>query len=158
MKPEHKKWFIAVLVLQVALLGIWVGTKETLLRTGKTVKLELAPIDPRSLMQGDYVQLNYKISTPPQGASLEGRYRVTLVLSKNENGIHQFESLYEPSMALDEDDAMITGWVRYEGQRLVFGIESYFVPENTGRQVESTARYGIVKLSKTGDALLVGVE
>ena len=157
MKPEHKKWFIAVLVLQVALLGILVGTKETLLRTGKTVKLELAPIDPRSLIQGDYVRFNYKISTPPQGASLEGRYRVTLVLSKDENGIHQFESLYEPNMALGEDDALITGWVR-KGRRLVFGTESYFVPENTGRQVEATARYGTVKLSKTGDALLVGVE
>ena len=157
MKPENKKWLITILVLQVALLGIVVGTKETLLRTGKTVKLELVPIDPRSLMQGDYVRLNYKISTPSQGARLEGRYKVTLVLSKDESGIHQFESFYEPEMVLNEDDALITGWV-HAGGRLVFGIESYFVPENTGRAVESTARYGIVKLSKTGDALLVGIE
>ena len=158
MKPEHKKWLMTVVFLQVLLLGGLVGMKETLLRTGQTVKLELAPIDPRSLMQGDYVRLSYKISTMPNGITIpKGRYRVKLVLSKGENGIHQLKSLYQKGMRVEKDEALITGWVYRDGH-LVFGIESFFVPENTGRELERTVKYGIVKLSTTGDALLVGLE
>ncbi|XOT97907.1 GDYXXLXY domain-containing protein, partial [Alcaligenes pakistanensis] len=29
---------------------------------GQTVLLELAPVDPRSLMQGDYMSLNFALS------------------------------------------------------------------------------------------------
>jgi uncharacterized membrane-anchored protein len=149
--------FVIVVALQLAALGSLVGAKEALLRTGQTVKLELAPVDPRSLLQGDYIRLNYKISTPPEDAIPSGRYRVQLVLSPDENGVHQFKRLYEDSTALEANEVIITGWVR-ENQQLVFGIESFFIPENTGRTLEQTAKYGIVKVSKTGDALLVGVE
>jgi uncharacterized membrane-anchored protein len=157
MKPNHRKWLIAVISLQVLILCGIVGTKERLLRTGQTVKLELVPIDPRSLMQGDYVRLNYRISSPPPGTIPDGRYRVKLVLSKDENGVHQFTSLYKAGTTLEPEDALITGWVR-SGGRLVFGIENFFVPENTGLELEQTAKYGLVKLSATGDALLVGLE
>ncbi len=108
-------------------------------------------------MQGDYVRLNYKISMPPKGTIPDGRYKVKLVLSKDENGIHQFKSFYEKGMELGIEDVLITSWVR-RGGRLVFGIESFFVPENTGLELERTAKYGIVKLSSTGDALLVDLE
>ena len=157
MKSENKKWLMIIVLLQVLLLGGTVSMKENLLRTGQTVKLELAPIDPRSLMQGDYVRLNYKISRPPKGTIPDGRYKVKLVLSKDGNGIHQFKSFYEKGMELGIEDVLITSWVR-RGGRLVFGIESFFVPENTGLELERTAKYGIVKLSSTGDALLVDLD
>ena len=157
MKPEYRKWFIGVIVLQVGILGGLVVSKESLLRAGQTVKLELMPIDPRSLLQGDYMRLSYRISTPPAGTVPDGVYRITLALSKDEDGIHQFKSVYKPEMALEEGDVRITGWV-HEDERLVFGIESYFVPENTGLEIQRQAKYGIVKLSRTGDAILIGVE
>ena len=34
---------------------------EDVLATGKPVVLKIAPVDPRSLMQGDYMVLNYAI-------------------------------------------------------------------------------------------------
>ena len=36
--------------------------REHLLNDGKLVLLELAPVDPRSLMQGDYMALRFKIT------------------------------------------------------------------------------------------------
>ena len=36
--------------------------KERLLRQGRPVLLELAPRDPRSLMQGDYMDLDYALA------------------------------------------------------------------------------------------------
>ncbi|MCQ9617884.1 GDYXXLXY domain-containing protein [Paenalcaligenes niemegkensis] len=49
-----------IICLGVANVDIW--SKERLLREGQRVVLELAPVDPRSLMQGDYMALRYQIS------------------------------------------------------------------------------------------------
>ncbi len=38
-----------------------IAARQTLLRNGQTCYLELAPVDPRSLMQGDYMALNYAV-------------------------------------------------------------------------------------------------
>jgi hypothetical protein len=52
----------ALLVALVANGAIW--QKEALIANGRPVFLELAPVDPRSLMQGDYMRLDFRI--PPQ--------------------------------------------------------------------------------------------
>ena len=39
-----------------------VWSNERILSGGQTVLLELAPVDPRSLMQGDYMALNYALT------------------------------------------------------------------------------------------------
>ncbi len=58
------KWII-ILVNLIILLGFFTNSivkKETLLSDGKLILLELAPVDPRSLIQGDYMRLRYAIS------------------------------------------------------------------------------------------------
>ena len=58
------KWIIIIINL-IILLGFFNNSilqKEKLLTDGQLVLLELAPVDPRSLMQGDYMRLNYDIS------------------------------------------------------------------------------------------------
>ena len=55
-------WLVGVFV--IALLGAVnykVQQFEDVLATGKPVILKIAPVDPRSLMQGDYMILNYAI-------------------------------------------------------------------------------------------------
>ena len=54
----------AVLLLSLGLLAMinWdIVKREAWLAEGEVVRLELAPVDPRSLMQGDYMTLNYQI-------------------------------------------------------------------------------------------------
>src|SRR5882672_8284017 len=46
----------------LALVGFSIAGKERQLVSGKVVYLELAPVDPRSLMQGDYMALRFKIA------------------------------------------------------------------------------------------------
>lgn len=64
-KPAYANLVKALLVLCVALvLGLCAQTVrsyEQLLASGKVVFLALAPVDPRSLMQGDYMQLRYAL-------------------------------------------------------------------------------------------------
>src|SRR5687768_15580308 len=49
-----------LLVLLVPNLAI--VQKERLLKEGKVMLLELAPVDPRSLIQGDYMRLDYAVA------------------------------------------------------------------------------------------------
>lgn len=62
---KNKKNIIILVVF--VLIGIFfvkaVLQKEKTIKEGQFVLLELAPVDPRSLMQGDYMSLNYAIST-----------------------------------------------------------------------------------------------
>ena len=89
MKTKRQKWLLLTIVVQLLIVTALIASKEILLRTGQTVKLELAPLDPRSLLQGDYVRLNYKISQLPSEVAFGDNYRVQLVLHPDENGVSQ---------------------------------------------------------------------
>ncbi|MET0351671.1 MAG: GDYXXLXY domain-containing protein, partial [Rhizobacter sp.] len=60
--------FVAT-VLALAVANVGIARKEALIAHGRTVLVELAPVDPRSLMQGDYMRLNFRLpeapTTPP---------------------------------------------------------------------------------------------
>ncbi|MFO7603571.1 MAG: GDYXXLXY domain-containing protein, partial [Gammaproteobacteria bacterium] len=54
---------VALLTLVVALLLVNVSIyhKQQLLANGQVVYVELGPVDPRSLMQGDYMALRFQL-------------------------------------------------------------------------------------------------
>src|SRR5947209_5881543 len=60
---------LKLLSIILALQAAWIlGTtfrQERVLRVGKTVMLETERVDPRDLLRGDYLILNYKISNVP---------------------------------------------------------------------------------------------
>jgi uncharacterized membrane-anchored protein len=58
-----RRWLaIAAVALQVLALGYIAGEREWVLQTGRTVWLRTAPVDPRDVMRGDYVRLDYEIA------------------------------------------------------------------------------------------------
>ncbi|MGR3808656.1 GDYXXLXY domain-containing protein [Pasteurella testudinis] len=52
---------VLTLLLTLAIGNFSIQKYENVLHNGKTVILALAPIDPRSIMQGDYMELNYDL-------------------------------------------------------------------------------------------------
>lgn len=61
---SHKQLAIYLLVVSVMILGLInfsIYRKQQILQSGARVFLELRPVDPRSLMQGDYMRLAYKL-------------------------------------------------------------------------------------------------
>src|SRR5688500_14903150 len=58
-----KSLLIVVLALQSIFLAGMAAWNELHLRSGTEILLETAPVDPRDLLRGDFVILNYKIST-----------------------------------------------------------------------------------------------
>ncbi|MBE4906738.1 GDYXXLXY domain-containing protein [Bacillus luteolus] len=151
----------AVLVLQLSFVSFQMITNEHLINEGKTITLKLAPVDPRSMIQGDYVRLQYEIGEVELG---EGRHegRVFLLLKRNDEGIYSVSKVYKTQIdptkeSLAEDEVIIAG--KYNGyNQIIFGIESYFVPEGTGLEVERNAEFAKVAVSQKGDALLLTIE
>jgi hypothetical protein len=59
------KLFILILALQAAWILRTTFQQERTLRVGKVILLETERVDPRDLLRGDYLILNYKISNVP---------------------------------------------------------------------------------------------
>ena len=81
------KWIVIAfnLILVLFLFNKSIFEKEKILSEGKLVLLKLAPVDPRSLMQGDYMRLNYEISRNIPNDSIPKRGYCIVRL--NEDGI-----------------------------------------------------------------------
>ncbi|PIC05196.1 hypothetical protein CS060_05715 [Anoxybacillus flavithermus] len=152
-----QKWLplFVVMILQFAFIVYVTFDKEQHIQYGQQIKLQLEPIDPRSLIQGDYVRLQYEISTI-EGINEWGKVQV--VLRKDETGIHRLVGIYSlngkkrNSDVYQEGDVLVNGHIY--GNTIIYGIETYFVPEKTGGEIQLHARFAYVRVSKTGDALL----
>ncbi|MGG1619533.1 GDYXXLXY domain-containing protein [Paenibacillus sp. NRS-1782] len=140
-----------VIVLQLGVIGYQTVRSETLLATGASIKLKLAPVDPRSLLQGDYVMLNYDISTPFSQDNWN-RGKVKVVLTPGSQGVYIADRLYQDGEKLAHHEVILNG--QWDGTRIQYGIENYFIPEGTGRNVEQNAHYAYIRVSQNGDALL----
>jgi uncharacterized membrane-anchored protein len=149
-------WVAAVFVLSN--FGIMIAEKEALLRQGQTVYLVLQPVDPRSLMQGDYMALNYAVMNtlnhdhfdttaakpPPSGQ---------IVIKLDDRKVGTF-ARYDKSAPPGQGEH----WLKYhhDGWRAVIGAESYFIPEGSG-PAYSKAAYAELKVEADGSPLLVAL-
>ncbi len=128
--------------------------KETLTRHGRSVYLELAPVDPRSLMQGDYMDLAYRLARDLREASADWPDRGRLVLRLDEQGRGEFDRLELASEDLAPDEQVLRYRVRPRG--LVIGAESFFFQEGQA-QVFARAEYAELRVAADGSSVLVAL-
>ena len=57
----RKALLLITTVIVLAGVNVQIAQKERLLQQGVTMLLRLAPVDPRSLIQGDYMDLRYDL-------------------------------------------------------------------------------------------------
>ncbi len=143
------------LVATIAIGGLFaqqVIDAETLIRDGDTVLLELAPADPRSLIQGDYMALAWsverKLLDPLDGPA-------TLILALDARRIVQ-------SGRLDDGSVLTPGEHRFAVARHPrtgsIAIEPHsFLFEEGSSALYAKARYGIFKVDRGGRHLLAGL-
>lgn len=137
-----------------AVLGVGNGLvahKESILRNGETMLLRLAPRDPRSLIQGDYMVLAYAIEriAPPEGSGTGGR----VVVAPDDDGVARYVR-FHAGQALGEGERLLRYRRRQGGLRL--GAESFFFQDGHAEHYQR-ARYGEVKVSRSGECVLVGL-
>jgi uncharacterized membrane-anchored protein len=128
--------------------------KEWVRRHGAQVFLRLAPVDPRSLMQGDYMRLSYVVANDAQSAWSEATPDdARLVLALDERRVGSFVR-FDDGRPLQVGEVLIRCRVRAGFARL--GAESYFFQEGQGERY-ARAAYGELRVTGAGEALLVGL-
>jgi uncharacterized membrane-anchored protein len=151
MKTSTQRILIgAALALVLVAVNYSILAKERIRTQGQRIYLQLAPVDPRSLMQGDYMSLRFDIAERIEAArSLEMDYRDHAALVIAANGV---ATLNEP---LDAPGPRIR--YRLRQGRVWLGTNAYFFEEGTAGRYER-ARYGEFRLdAESGEAVLVGM-
>lgn len=145
------RWIALGLAAVVGAIGWMVVAKERVLSSGQVVLLELAPVDPRSLMQGDYMVLRYRIAADADAESWPADGR--LVLRLDADGVAALVGR-DAGQPLAEREV----WLRYRIRQgtLRLGAESFFFAEKQGH-IYDEARYGELRVAPDGDAVLVGL-
>lgn len=151
--------FAGLLIL--ILINAKILEKETLLEEGDVVYLKLAPVDPRSLMQGDYMALRFHAGNRIRSAirkkqpsdkghrSLESQDgTVTVKLDKKSIGTFARLTNQQP---LTKNEHLIK--FRIRNGRVKFATNAYFFQEGTAKDYEQ-ARYGEFRVAPDGDLLL----
>ena len=145
-------------LLVLGSLNWLIVAKEQVLRSGRTVLCELAPRDPRSIMQGDYMVLRYSIAEAAAPHIPESTYAGYLVLKLNQNDVAEFKRI-------DDGTALAANEVRIRFRRacqsfrrgmIWIGAESYFFQEGQADEFDN-ARYGELKVAPDGESILVGL-
>lgn len=143
---------IGGLALVLAMANLAVARHEETLASGRRMYLELAPVDPRSLMQGDYMQLQFRAGVEAaRGKATPGTGR--MVVRLDERGVGKFVRIHRGE-ALAADEALLEYRVRGRGVRVI--TDAWFFEEGRGR-VYQDAKYGEVRARPDGVALLVGL-
>jgi uncharacterized membrane-anchored protein len=139
------------LVLVAANVGIW--QKEDLIRNGQPIYVALAPVDPRSLMQGDYMRLNFSLPAPDAQTGLLRAQRPLVVMRRDARGV-------ATAVRLDKGGTLAPDELRIEltpqDGRWMLVTDAWFFTEGEAARW-APARFGEFRVNASGQALLVGL-
>ena len=158
---------IIALVALIAVLGIVNASiigKEKHLAEGQVVYLELAPVDPRSLMQGDYMALNFRVAQQVYEALTKSEeYRSWnrnaetsdgyVVVSLDEKRIGTFQHLQDEQPLANNE---IKLHYRVRNGAVKFATNAFFFQEGHAQAYEA-ARYGEFRVNEDGELLLAAM-
>lgn len=142
-------WMIFIL----AAVNNVISQKEDIIASGRQVFMELAPVDPRSLIQGDYMRLRYAVgdrslrrSFPDSGF---------MVIQLDSRGVGTYKRVYSESQPDLKNDEVILRY-RKERRRVYFGTDSFFFQEGKADLFDN-AKYGEFRVSEGGTTILVAL-
>ena len=149
--------FFTVVVAQVAGLLAFTGVREAALAGGREVVLQTVPVDPRSLLQGDYAILDYEIARLP--GHLADTPVGDVVGQVVYVGLREHRDVwYANGYFVREVPSRVDLYIRGVIDRpdhLDFGIGTFFVPEGTGGTIERADDVKVVAvLDRNGRAVI----
>lgn len=154
--------FALAALIQVTLIALMVYDRARVLREGSEVTLQTRPVDPRDLLRGDYVVLDYDITSLAAGAldgtPSQGRGTTVFVKLARKGGLYQAVSVHTEPVPVDDGEVLIRGRAVSgatcgsnrrtfcDRLRITYGIERYFVPQDEGREIERSRNLGKVSI------------
>lgn len=155
---------LATLILALGLINWSILEKEAHLSTGKWVFLELAPVDPRSLMQGDYMALNFSLAAniydalPKLKEEKQWRHDINaedgyVVVSLDNRDVASYTRIHAGEQ-LSADESLLAYRVR-DGA-IKFATNAFFFQEGDAALYEP-AKYGAFRVNEKAELLLVSM-
>lgn len=155
VKTPSRTALLAAAALQTLAVAWMIVDRAALLANGRQITAAVVPVDPRDLFRGDYVILGYAFSTGaaialPAGAR-QGDTVYALLTGKGPSEWELSAVSATPPVATGESEVVLKGIVESVGGRatgpdgpavgrLRYGIERYYVPEGSGRDLEKAVR------------------
>ncbi len=131
--------------------------KEETLANGTLVLLELAPVDPRSLMQGDYMRLDYAIVRENRRLNIKSDNLKSgyCVIEIDDKGIAR-KKRFQANVLPKSDSEYCIRFTNKLYDGINIGAESYFFEEGSAEKYEE-AKYGGLMVDDKGNSILVGL-
>ncbi len=145
MTTTHTRALLAIAVVLVLGAVNWsIVAKERIKTQGERIFLALAPVDPRSLMQGDYMALRFEIAS-----NIPTEAEGSAPLFVDERGI--------ATLNHSPDTARLRIRYRVRNGQVWLGTNAYFFEEGSAERYQG-ARYGEFRVDRdSGEAVLVGL-
>ena len=143
---------VGLAILAFANLGIY--QRERLLAEGRIVLLRLSPVDPRSLMQGDYMRLNFEDADqafPTFGPAPKADGHVVVLVDPS--GVGRYRRFADGRPLAPGEIALR---YRIRGGRPNFATNAYFFEEGKADDLAGAA-YGEFRVGADGDMILTGL-
>ncbi len=135
--------------------------KEQVISNGKRIYIALAPRDPRSIIQGDYMALNFGFDRFVQPLNSQENPKlfqsdVKVVANLNVNGVATVLRLANAvsTEVLAKDEILLP--LKYKGNQWVLVTDAFYFPEGQGEPFKK-AKFGEFRALADGRALLVGL-
>lgn len=150
---SRRAWILVGLALVLGAVNALVLGKEALLQRGTSLYLALAPVDPRSLIQGDYMRLDYALNQQLDGLVPGWPRDGRIVVKPDAEGVAQF-------VRRDEGAPLAEGerYLRYRVRRgeMHLGAESFLFQEGMAPRF-AQAEFAELKVTPEGDSVLRGL-
>lgn len=171
INSKRNKFIIAVAV-QVGIIFFIIFFKLLILAGGEEVLLKIRPVDPRDPFRGDYITFQYDISRIKEnsfyslGSHEKIKYGDKIYIPLVKKGNYWIKN---GSVSKDKPNAsiFIKGTIKDIKWRddlpeeifVSYGIEEYFIPENSGRNVDFDEQDAFAKvvLDKNGNPVLKSI-
>jgi len=125
--------------------------KEKEIAKSQEIKVALSPVDPRSLIQGDYMRLRYKVPSQNYIKDInKGKFLITI----DDKGFVLDYQLYKDQM-IKKNQALLN-FRRKKWGNIFIGSESYLFEEGKA-DYYAKATHAIFYLSPTGSTILKGL-
>ncbi len=139
---------VFVALLQTGVLGYQISQHALILRHGQEVLLKSLPVDPRDLLRGEYVILNYDISTIEpvllvgERPGMTGSQRLWVRIAPQPDGFWAVQQAsFQQLPPVDKTVVLLTQPFTYDANNeyslnVQYGIERFYVPEGEGKALE----------------------
>ena len=162
--PWWRQRAITIIIATLGLLAVLITVNANIIKyenhlsTGEAVLLELAPVDPRGFMQGDYMALSYALErdvltaleqNPNSFPTNNGYVIVKIDAQKVGHFLRLTDNHSRDELATNE----LPIYYRIRDGRVMLATNAFFFQEGHAQSFEA-AKYGLFRVNEKGVPLL----